>query len=127
MTQVLDASAIGELLLSTSTGQRISAIVGDDVLYAPAHMPAEVLSVLRGWYLRGDLSSDDVTAALQDLHDLHFSLVDLDVLMADAWALRENVSAYDALYIALAQALGTHVLTADRRLARAAPDHARVP
>ena len=66
------------------------------------------------------------TEALEDLADLSLRRYPHDVLLARVWALRDNLTAYDAVYVVLAEALGAPLLTRDRRLANAAGPRARV-
>ncbi len=94
--------------------------LGAEVCHAPHLIDAEVGNVLRRHVLRGDLAAADAEILL------HFSgpLVDhrhqmTGALARAAWALRQNVSFYDGLYVALAAALAVPLLTADRRLSRA--------
>ena len=83
-------------------------------------MRVEVLSVLRRQHRRGALDAGQVAAAVDDLLDLEVEIYPTGPLLRRAWDLRENVTAYDACYVALAEALGCPLLTADARLSRAA-------
>ena len=94
--------------------------LGSEVCHAPHLIDAEVGNVLRRHVLRGDLAAADAEALLH----LGGPLIDhrhqmTGSLAGGAWALRQNVSFYDALYAALAAALAVPLLTADERLAKA--------
>ena len=76
--------------------------------------------MLRRAVARGELRPDDAAAALSDLARFPLRRVAHIGLLDRAWALRENVSFYDALYVALAERLDEPLLTLDARLATAA-------
>ena len=105
MILVLDASAAAELLIGSSRGRAAERVIGDAELYAPAHLAVEVLSVLCGWVLSREVTADRARIALADLDALGVHWMDLPPLLGAAWQLRDNVSAYDAVYVALAEAL----------------------
>lgn len=127
MTLVVDASAIAELLLGTPDGRAVGQMIGSEDLVAPAHLGAEVASVVRDWSLGGHLSDDRARTAFAEFRQLGVQQLPLDGLLELAWNLRHNLSAYDALYVVVARALGCQLLTLDRRLAAAAPDCALIP
>jgi predicted nucleic acid-binding protein len=121
---VVDASAMLEFLLQTALGTRVEARLfrDRDQLHAPHLIDVEVLQALRRLVRMGELShgrAEEVVADLSDL-DLHRH-AHLD-LLARAWKLRDNVSAYDAVYIALAEATAAAIVTCDAPLAKA-PGH----
>jgi len=128
---VVDASAIVELLLVRSVAEDIERhIVAHDYrLHAPHLLDVEVLSALRRVVVSGEASSARAVEALADLSDLPVERYPHDLLIRRAWELRENFSAYDATYLALAELLmedGSALLTADARFARATREHSRV-
>ncbi len=128
---VVDASAVVELLLSRSVAAEIRAHVvsHDYMLHAPHLLDVEVLSSLRRLVASGQASSGRAAEALTDLSDLPIERYPHDLLMQRAWRLRDNFSAYDATYLALAELLtenGVPLLTADARFARATRKHSRV-
>ena len=109
-----------ELLLRTPAGGAVDAALrGRASVSAPAHADAEVLSALGRLARAGAVSDDRVAAALAELARAPMVRVPLPPLLRDAWALRENVSLRDALYVTLASRLETVLVTADSRLARA--------
>jgi len=116
---VPDASIAVEYLLRTPRGEIAAATSEGDDGAAPALLDAEVLSVLRRLTQRGALLEQRALEALQDLGDWGISRQPLAALLAPAFALRANLSAYDALYVALAQLLGATLVTCDARLGRA--------
>jgi predicted nucleic acid-binding protein len=125
---VVDASAVTELLLGRPAARAVEEqLRGHDFdLHAPHLLDVEVLSALRRIVAAGDASPDRAGDAVVDLLDLPLERYPHDGLAPRIWALRANFSAYDAAYVALAEAItdgGAPLLTADARLARAAGDH----
>lgn len=117
---VVDASVIATALLDDfTTGDRARAAVAAHDLAAPHLLDCEVASVLGRARLRGDVSADRVRQALGDLIDLPVMRVPHTPLLERMWELLPTVTSYDAAYVALAEALGAPLLTADRRLAGA--------
>lgn len=125
---VVDASALIELLVyEGSRGERARRVLTRDLGWcAPEHWKAEVFSAVRGLTLGGQLSEVFASRAVQRLPRLAIERVDLDGLLDDMWALRHEVSGYDAAYVALAEQRGLTLVTADAGLARAAVRHCRV-
>ena len=97
-----------------------------ETLHAPHLLDVEVAQVLRRYALGGDVEAERCRAALEDLAALPLSRYPHDFLMMRVWDLRANMSAYDAVYVALAEALDAPLLTRDRRLAKAPRHRARV-
>lgn len=91
-------------------------------LHAPHLLDVEVAQVVRRYAANGDIAADRGQAALADLADLRVQRYAHDVLLPRIWALRHNLTAYDAAYVALAEALDAVLLTRDARLA-ASPGH----
>jgi predicted nucleic acid-binding protein len=118
---VVDASAMVIALLGRSgEAAALRRRLGAEVCHAPHLIDAEVGNVLRRHVLRGDLAAADAETLLH----LSWPLVDhrhqmTGALATVAWGLRQNVSFYDGLYVALAAALGAPLVTADQRLSRA--------
>ena len=126
MIGLLDASAVVDLLIRSDDGERVRRrLASPDVtaLVTVAHLDAEVLSALSR-LARADLLEDDEVAVLLDrLATLSMQRLPITAgLLADAWGLRNNVAARDALYAAAASTLGAMLVTTDHRLARSVPD-----
>ncbi len=118
---VLDASAMIELLLRTPRAARVAARLAarDETVHAPHLIDLEVLSALRSLEARKVVTSTDATAAVNDLRRAAIVRYPHDVLLARTWALRGNLTAYDAAYVALAEHLGAPLVTCDAQLAAA--------
>ena len=118
---VLDASALVELLLDTSTGQAVAARIADPALglHVPHLADVEVAQALRRFAQDGELDAAAAAVALEDLRALDLQRHSHEPLLDRVWELRHNLSAYDAVYVALAEVLDTKLLTCDGRLARA--------
>lgn len=128
---VVDASALTECLLVRPAAARVEHHLAshDHQLHAPQLLYIEVLSALRRIVASGEASTARAGAAVDDLLDLPVECYPHDILVPRAWALRDNFSAYDAAYLALAETLvedGVPLLTADTRLARAAEAHSDI-
>ena len=118
---VVDASALLEFLLQTSIGVRVEERIFRDAdeLHAPHLVDVEVVQGLRRLVRMGEVSSGRADEAIVDLADLDLHRHPHVDLLGRAWKLRDNVSAYDAMYVALAEALEATVVTCDRPLAKA--------
>jgi len=125
---VLDASAAVEWLLQTPTGARVEARIfsGTASLHAPHLIDIEVAQVLRRYAVSGTITASRGRDALQDLLDLALTRYPHDVLLPRVWELRDNLTAYDAAYVALAEALGAPLVTCDSKIASASRHRARV-
>lgn len=121
---VVDASAITELLLQTELGACVERRIyrKDDDLHAPHLFDVEVLSALRRLVRAGEVIAERAEEAIEDLTLLRIIRHGhLDLAMR-AWELRKNLTAYDAVYVALAESLDATVVTCDRSFS-AAPGH----
>jgi predicted nucleic acid-binding protein len=121
---VLDASGAVEWLLQTSTGNRVGRWIfsSRETLHAPHLLDVEVAQVLRRHVAAGTIAVSRAEVALQDLLDLRVRRYPHGLFLRRVWELRDNLTAYDALYVALAEALDATLLTCDRKLALA-PGH----
>ncbi len=125
---VIDASALLELLLQTPLGSRVEARLfrDGDEFHSPHLVDVEVSQGLRRLVRSGEVPPDRAAEAIADLVDLDLHRhAHLD-LLTRAWKLRENLTAYDAMYVALAEALDAAVVTCDTPLAKAPGHHARI-
>jgi predicted nucleic acid-binding protein len=125
---VVDASAILEILLRTPAAEAVEKRVLDsgETLHAPHLIDVEVAQVLRRYAAAGEIHAARGRAALADLSDLPMRRYPHGFLLSRAWELRNNLTAYDAVYVALAEALDATLVTGDRRLAAAPGHRARV-
>jgi predicted nucleic acid-binding protein len=125
---VVDASALLEALLRTPAAEAVEARLFDPrrTLHAPHLLDVEVAQVLRRYAAAGEIDQERGRAALADLADFPLRRYPHTFLLARVWELRNNLTAYDAVYVALAEALGAPLLTCDRRLAGAAGHRARI-
>ena len=125
---VVDASAITELLLQTELGTRIEQRLyrDDGDLHAPHLLDVEVVSALRRLVHSGEVGPARAEDAIEDLGLLRLTRHGHLDLAARAWELRQNCTAYDAMYLALAEALEATVVTCDRPLGSAPGHSARV-
>src|SRR3954469_10707785 len=128
---VVDASAVTELLLGRPAAGTIAQQLRDHDfdLHAPQLLDVEVLSALRRVVAAGDAPAERADDAVAALRDLPVERYGHDALVPRIWELRRNFSAYDAAYVALAEAIaddGAPLITADARLARAVGSHTRV-
>lgn len=118
---VLDASAAVEWLLQSPRGKRVDALVeADPIVAAPHLVDVEVAGVLRRAVLSGALDANRAGLALDHLAQAPLRRFPMAPMLSRAWALRHNVSAYDAMYLVLAQTLRATLVTGDGRLLRAA-------
>jgi len=117
---VVDASVVANALADDGEpGRRARAGVRGEQLLAPDLLDVEVLAVLRKRWLAGDITDERLIAAVRDLVELPAERYPVRPLLLRALELRANVTPYDAVYVALAEAAGVPLLTADRRLAAA--------
>ncbi|CAN5735846.1 PIN domain-containing protein [soil metagenome] len=126
---VLDASAAITILLNTGpSAEAIRLRVGhpDQSLHVPHLFEVEVLHALRRLNLSGCASSERALIALTRLRAMILIRYPHTAFLPRIWELRENVTAYDASYIALAETLNSPLVTTDAKLARASGIRAEV-
>ena len=124
----VDASALIEVLLRTERGARIEArlLSSGESLHAPHLLDVEVTQVLRRYERASSLTAERGQQALADLADFPMHRYPHDWLLPRMWELRRNVTAYDAAYLALAEALLVPLVSCDARLASAPGHSARI-
>ncbi len=120
MTVVVDASiVVAALADSGEIGEWAEEVLLSDNLAAPHLMPVEVANILRRSVLGGEVSGDTASLAHADLQDIRVDLFPYAPVASRAWELRDNLTLYDAWYVALAEILDAQLATLDRRLTRA--------
>jgi predicted nucleic acid-binding protein len=119
MTLVVDASAMVAALVDSGPDGRWAEGLLSSGLAAPHLLPVEVASVLRRAVHQGDLAVEIASLAHADLQDLRLELVPYGLVAERIWELHQNLSPYDAWYVAVAELLEVPLATLDQRLARA--------
>jgi predicted nucleic acid-binding protein len=116
---VVDASAIVELLIAQDEPRRAAVaarVVGGSALYAPDYLDVEVVSAMRGIARVNPIVAQDGPALLKQLTRMPIRREQLsEVALQRVWQLRDNMTTYDAGYVALAELLGATVLTTDAK------------
>lgn len=125
---VLDASTVLEILLQTEAGAPVAErlLTSDSSLHAPHLLDVEVVQVLRRFVAQGEVPEARAGQALAALADFPLERYSHTILLPRIWALRQNLSVYDAAYVALAEVLGATLLTRDARISRAPGLAARI-
>jgi predicted nucleic acid-binding protein len=124
---VVDAAAVVDALTASEGTDDLRAFLASEELNAPDLLDFEVVSALRGLTLRGDLTAARAEDVLTDFDDLQIRRWrSSDALRRRAFQLRANVSAYDAAYVVLAEALDCPLLTRDIRLAKSSGHSVRI-
>lgn len=118
---VIDASVLANVVGDDGTdGHRARlAFRGAGDVATPDLADVETVAVLRKRWIAGTVSDDRFAAAVDDLQQLDIDRYPARGFMRRAFELRANVTAYDSVYVALAEALSCELLTADQRLANA--------
>jgi predicted nucleic acid-binding protein len=125
---VVDASTLLEVLLRTPAAEAVEARLFEErqTLHAPHLLDVEVTQVLRRYANAGEINEGRGSEALADLADFPIRRYPHGFLLTRAWSLRHNFTAYDAVYVALAESLNARLLTHDQRLAAAVRRHAGI-
>ena len=117
---IVDASVVtSALMVRARSSSWAREVMGVGRLSAPHLMPAEVCQVLRRRVAGAVITAAEASAGMDDLLELRADLHPFEPFAPRVWELRDTVSAYDAWYVALAEALDVPFATLDRRLARA--------
>jgi predicted nucleic acid-binding protein len=124
---VLDASAVVDWLLQTPAGQRVEQRIyaRNDTLHTVHLLDVEFAQVLRRLVREGTLARKRAEEAMEDLIAVRVTRYAPVVLLDRIWQLRQNLSAYDAAYVALAEELKAPLITRDQKIA-AAPGHSAI-
>jgi predicted nucleic acid-binding protein len=125
---VLDASAAIEWLLQSPTGIKIDKRIfsRSESLHAPHLLDIEVTQVLRRYVREKLITAQRGQEALEDLAGLPLERYAHDFLLPRVWDLRATLTAYDAVYVALAELLDAPLLTCDRKIASASGHSANI-
>ena len=124
---VIDCSAVVDALSMVAGTEDLRALLGSEDLHAPGLIDAEVVSALRGLILGRHLTVPRAHDLLTDYDDIPLERWSTgDALRRRAFALRDNLTAYDATYVALAEALDCPLITRDKRLGRTRGHQARI-
>ena len=124
---VIDASCLVEVLVGGPDAERVrQRLAGDRDHAAPHVIDVEVFGVIRRAHLRGRLDATAAAQAVEDLRQWPGERFGHRPLLARAWQLRDTVRGWDAMYVALAEALDAVLLTTDRRLAAATGPACRI-
>jgi predicted nucleic acid-binding protein len=125
---VVDASALLEVLLRTPAAQAVEGRLFDprQTLHTPHLLDVEVTQVIRRYAASGEIDAERGRAAIDDLAVFPLHRYPHGVLLRRVWELRNNLTAYDAVYVALAEALEAPLITRDRRLANTAGHRATI-
>lgn len=117
---VVDASCLCEVLIGGPAGDLVRRRLAADADHAAPHVvDVEVFGVIRREHRRGRLDRTEATQAVEDLHAWSGERFGHRPLLSRAWELRDTVRGWDAMYVALAEALDVTLITLDRRLAAA--------
>jgi predicted nucleic acid-binding protein len=123
---VADASAVVEWLLGGSRGATVARALEGKQILVPAHLDVEVVQVTRRLGLNAVITPSRGRAMVELLLEAPFTRIPLTPLLPRIWALRRNLTAYDAAYVALAEALEAPLLTFDLKIPAAAGHRARI-
>lgn len=116
---------VAALVDSGTDGRWAETLLTSDSLAAPHLLTAEAANILRRSALAGAISAEQAALAHADLLDLRVELFPYAPFAARIWELRENVTCYDAWYVAVAEAFNAPLATLDARLAKASGPHCR--
>lgn len=123
---VVDASVVLHLIAEREPLNKRELLENDASWIAPSHVDVEVLNALRRYVSLKRLTVEQATRAVADYLELAIGRYPIEPLIPRIWQLRYNLSAYDAAYVAAAEALSVPFLTRDQKLASAAGHHASV-
>ncbi|MDP1585148.1 MAG: type II toxin-antitoxin system VapC family toxin [Bradyrhizobium sp.] len=125
---VVDASAMLEALLRLPAARAVERRMFEpaQTLHTPHLLDVEVAQVIRRYAANREIDAERGRTALADLADFPLHRYPHDFLLPRVWELRNNLTAYDAIYVALAEVLDAPLLTHDQRLAAAPGHHARI-
>jgi predicted nucleic acid-binding protein len=118
---VVDASALVHAFTVEEPGGAVrDRLSASSSICAPDLIDAEFLNAMRGLVNRGQLAERDAELALGDFASLRLERESTELLVPRMWQLRDNLTAYDAAYVVLAESMGVPLLTLDRRISKIA-------
>lgn len=124
---VVDASCLFEVVAATPGAPAIRRrLAADEDQFAPHVVDVEVFSVIRKQHLLGELDDTAARQAVEDLRDWPGERIGHRLLLGRAWELRASVRGWDAMYVAVAEAMGATLLTTDARLGAAEGPRCRI-
>jgi len=123
---VVDASAIVDYVALKQIDSLPERLTQVETLHAPHLIGVEVTHAVRGLVARGELSTDGAFLARRDAAEMSMTLYPHALLLERAWQLRDALSTYDAVYVALAELLPAPLVTCDARLARSTGHSAEI-
>ncbi len=125
---VLDASVLIEILLRTKEGQKLESLLlkSSREIAAPELLDIEVCQVIRRYFLLKELTEDRGQKAIDDLSAFPIQRYPHEALVGRIWKLKDNLTAYDAAYVALAEKLKAKLVTRDKKLGAASKKWIRV-
>ena len=124
---VVDASCLCHVLIGAPGAEAIrDRLASESDQAAPHIVDVEVFGVLRREHIRGRLDRTEAAQAVEDLESWPGERFGHRFLLAQAWEMRDNVRGWDAMYVALAEALDAVLVTTDRRLASAVGPRCRI-
>jgi predicted nucleic acid-binding protein len=124
---VVDASCLCEVLTGSPAAESVRVRLAADEDHAAPHIvDVEVFGIIRRELMRGQLDRTTAALAIDDLQDWPGERFGHRLLLPRAWELRNSVRGWEAMYVALAEALDATLVTTDRRLARATGPTCRI-
>lgn len=124
---VVDCAAVVDALTTVDGTAQLRVLMATEDLHAPTLLDIEIVAALRGLTQRGRITETRALDVLTDFDDLPIERWHVgDALRRRAFSLRENLSAYDAIYVALAEALECRLVTRDAHLSRSAGHAAQI-
>jgi predicted nucleic acid-binding protein len=126
MTIVIDASVLVDFHVGSEAVDAIASRIRGEILQAPVTVDAEVVHSLRRQTLAGRIDLALAEHALRRFIATPIMRHSVELLVARMWFLRQNITAYDASYVALAESLNLPLITRDRRLAQSSGHAARI-
>ena len=123
--KTIDASVMIDMLIAPKFIQHNFDVLNDQLM-APHILICEVLNVLKRHQLSRSLSRADTNSLAAFFSDAPIDFIPTEALRSDIWAMSQNLSPYDAMYVSVAALSKTPLITRDQRLARAAQKHCDV-